>query len=117
MEDTLITLLETLKYPVMRQGSLAPDQEYPDTFLTFWNTDETGHAFYDNADATVEHDFRISVFSTDPDTAYSVLASARTLLKTNGWIITDRGFDVESDEITHVGRGCTIAFLEPKNIV
>ena len=112
MEDNLIKLLETLGYPVIRQGSLGPSQAYPDTFMTFWNNDEDGESFYDNDAATVTHYFDVNAYSTNPSTAYDLISQARNLLKANEWIITDRGFDVPSDEITHVGRGMNVAFLE-----
>ena len=112
MEDALIGLLETFGHPVIRQGSLAPDQAYPNTFFTFWNNDETGESFYDNKTACVSFSYDINVYSTNPNTVYSVLAQARVLLKTNGWIVTDRGYDVPSDEQSHVGRGMQVNFLQ-----
>lgn len=115
MEDILIELLSTLKYPVIRQGSLAPDETYPDTFFTFWNDDETEHSAYDNDTVNVDYDFDVNVYSTNPDTAYQLLSRARKLLKENGWIIATRGYDVASDEITHIGRGMEILFLKTEN--
>lgn len=115
MEDILIELLSTLKYPVIRQGSLAPDETYPDTFFTFWNNDETEHSAYDNDTINVDYDFDVNVYSTNPDTAYQLLSQARKLLKENGWIIATRGYDVASDEITHIGRGMEILFLKTEN--
>lgn len=111
MEDILIELLSTLKYPVIRQGSLAPDETYPDTFFTFWNNDETEHSAYDNDTVNVDYDFDVNVYSTNPDTAYQLLSQARKLLKENGWIIATRGYDVASDEITHIGRGMEVLYL------
>ena len=40
MEDNLIELLATFGYPVLRQGSLAENEQYPPTFFTFWNNGE-----------------------------------------------------------------------------
>ncbi len=114
MEDILINLLKTFNVPVIRQGSLAPDQAYPDTFFTFWNNDESEHSAYDNETANVDYDFDVNIYSTNPDTAYSLLKQARELLKQNGWIIATRGYDVSSDEITHVGRGMEILYLNTK---
>ena len=115
MEDNLIELLKTFKYPVIRQGSLAPEDAYPDTFFTFWNNDETGESFYDNDTVSVDYTYDINVYSTDPDLVYSLLTEARALLKQNGWIIVTRGYDVLSDEITHTGRGMEIQFLNFEN--
>ena len=115
MEDSLIEILSTLKYPIIRQGSLAPDEVYPDTFFTFWNNDETEHSAYDNDTVNVDYDFDVNVYSANPNTAYELLSQARKLLKENGWIIATRGYDVASDEITHVGRGMEILFLKTEN--
>lgn len=112
MEDQLIQLLESFGYPVIRQGSLPADQAYPDTFFTFWNSTEDGQSFYDNDTASVVYNFDVNVYSTNPDTVYSLLTAARKLLKGAGWIISTRGFDVASDEITHVGRGMYVQYLE-----
>ena len=49
MEDNLISLLESLGYPVMRHGSLGENQAYPDTFLTFRCNSDDGHSFYETS--------------------------------------------------------------------
>lgn len=116
MEDTLITLLSTLKYPVIRQGGLAQGQAYPDTFITFWNNNDSEHSAYDNETASAEVSFDVNVYSNSPATTYSVLTAARALLKANGWIITTRAYDVASDEITHTGRGFEVAYLQTTNL-
>lgn len=112
MEDTLITLLESLSYPVFRQGSLSDGEPYPATFITFWNNEEAGVSFYDNNDFLVSYLYDVNVYSNDPTLTYSVLSSARALLKLNGWTIIERGYDVASDEITHTGRGMRVLYIE-----
>lgn len=112
MENVLIDLLETLNYPVIRQGSLPPEQAYPDTFITFWNSSEDGKSFYDNGVLSLVYAYDVNVYSISPETAYSVMDSAKMLLHGSGWIITDRGHDAASDEITHIGRGFSVEFLK-----
>lgn len=112
MVDNLIELLSTFGYPVIRQGSLAPDEVYPDTFFTFWNNDETGHSFYDNEEINSDWIFQVNVYSTDPDKVYSLQADARTLLRSAGYVISQKGYDVASDEITHTGRGMVVMYLK-----
>lgn len=112
MEDELIEILETFGYPVVRQGSLGPDEEYPDSFFTFWNNDSPDHAHYDNAEYGTEWDFDVNFYSTDPEKTYQVLADARIKLKQNKWIIPGKGYDVASDEVTHTGRGMRVFYLE-----
>jgi hypothetical protein len=62
MEDLLIETLEAFGYPVILQGSLLPDEPYPDHFFTFWNNDSFGNSYYDNANyaAMVEEMKKIS---------------------------------------------------------
>lgn len=115
MENSLIELLESFGYPVMRQGSLAPDESYPNTFFTFWNNDEIGESYYDNDVISINYSFSVSIYSIDPLIAYNLLRQAKTLLKSNGWIVPEFGYDVPSDEITHVGRGMQIEFLNFEN--
>lgn len=112
MEDKLIELLQTLNYPVFRQGSLGLEEEYPDTFFTFWNNDESEIKAYDNQTATVGHNYDVNVYSNDANQTYSILREARALLKKNNFIILSRGHDVASDEESHTGRGMTILYIE-----
>lgn len=116
MEDALITLLSTFGYKVIRQGSLADGVPYPDTFFTFWNRSEEDVSFYSNESVAVAHTFDVNVYSTDPTTVYTLLDQARSLLKANGWIIATRGYDVRSDEITHIGRGFEVTYRQSISI-
>lgn len=112
IEDELIEKLSLLNYPVIRQGSLSPEDVYPDTFITFWNTSEVGGNFYNNKIFKESYGFAIYVYSNLPENTYSVLRQIRDLLCDGEWIITQRGFDVASDEITHTGRGMNVVKLK-----
>jgi hypothetical protein len=112
MEDNLISILESFKYPVYRQGSMANDAAYPETFITFWNNASNDHAHYNNNEYGTSWDFNVYVYSSDPSKAYSVLLDIRTALKSAGWICPSKGFDVASDEPTHIGRGIEVFYLE-----
>lgn len=114
MEDNLIELLESLDFPVYRQGSFQEGDKYPDSFFTFWNNETPNHSFYDNKKFGYDWNFNIYIYSNDPEITYSGLNSAISLLEENGWIINGKGFDAISDEPTHTGRGVQIFFLETK---
>ena len=116
MEDALIQLLQSFNYPVIRQGSLAPEESYPDTFFTFWNNNELEHSAYNDQTLLVIYDFDVNVYSRNPETVYNLLKQARSLLKKNGWQTPDRGHDLASDEITHTGRGMEVTFLAYEEI-
>ena len=112
MEDQLIALLQTFKYPVYRQGSLSDDAKYPDSFFTFWNNGSPDHSYYDNKDYGTEWDYDVNFYSNNPELTFSVLLEARTLLKNNGWTVPGKGYDVMSDEPSHTGRGMNAVYLE-----
>lgn len=112
MEDNLIAILSSFKYPVYRQGSMSNDEAYPSTFFTFWNYDSPDHNYYDNNDFGTVWSYNIYVYSEDPELTYSVLESARLALKSAGWICRGKGFDVQSDEETHTGRGLEVIYMQ-----
>lgn len=103
MKQEIIELLETFNYPVFLQGSLNPDEAYPDSFFTFWNFDNNDAAFYDdNADRAV-WGFWIYFYSINPRLVESVPEQARQLLKSNDWIIQGKATDINVDRPTHTG--------------
>ena len=112
MKTELITLLETLGYPVFLQGSINTVDDYPDSFFTFWNTESPDHSHYDNADYATDWAFDVNFYSVDPELTYKALSDARILLKQNRWIVPSKGYDVYSDEATHTGRGMNALYLE-----
>ena len=106
------TLYENFNLPVILQGSMLPDDEYPDSFFTFWNNYSNDDAFFDNTETEVIWNFDLNFYSNDPDTVNSMLLEAKSLLKSVGFIPDGSGHDVISDEPTHTGRGMTLLFIE-----
>ena len=98
MEDLLIEILEEFGCPVIRQGSMDPEEEYPEHFFTFWNNESTDRSHYDNQCVSKVYDFDVNVYSVDPEKTYT--------------IISGDGYDVASDEKTHTGRGVNALFMK-----
>ena len=109
VEGALISLLESFTFPVFRQGSVT--ESYPDNFFTFWESEENGNSYYDNATVDVYYQFSVYFYSTNPANTYSYIEQARSLLKQNGWTIKTRGYDVASGEPSHTGRGFDVIYL------
>lgn len=112
MVDLLIKTLEPLGYPVKRQGSLLPDESYPDHFFTFWNDSTDGIGYFSNVEGAVIWQYSLNFYSTDPVLVDSKLLEAKALLKSAGWVVSGAGYDVMSDEPTHTGRGITILYRQ-----
>lgn len=112
MVDLLISTLESLNYPVKRQGSILPDEPYPDSFFTFWNNSADGQSFYSNTEESITWSYSVNFYSVDPLLVNSKLLEAKELLKAAGFTVSGAGHDVLSDEPTHTGRGITIYYLQ-----
>ena len=110
MEDLLISTLETFGYPVFLQGSLLPDEPYPDHFFTFWNNDSSGNSYYDNTEASTVFSYAVNFYSMNPESVYTTLRNAVTALKAAGFIVSGDGYSVGSDEPTHDGRGINVLY-------
>lgn len=106
------TLTNEFGFPVILQGSMSDDDEYPDSFFTFFNNSTTSEAFYDNKETETVWDFDLNFYSNNPDLVNSILLEAKTALKAHGFIIDGKGYDVLSDEPTHTGRGINVLIIE-----
>ena len=112
MKEALITILESFGYPVYLQGSLEKDEPYPPSFFTFWNTETPDGSHYNDEAVSYIWYFSVNFYSESPELVNTVLLSAISELKANGWIVGGKGYDVPSDEPTHTGRGLTALIIE-----
>ena len=112
MEDLLISVLESFGYPVMLQGSLLPDEPYPDHFFTFWNYSSEDSSYYDNKEHSIIYEYSVNFYSIDPALVYSKLREAKKSLKAAGFIVSGDGYSVASDEPTHDGRSIDVTFFK-----
>jgi cephalosporin-C deacetylase-like acetyl esterase len=116
MEDLLIETLEAFGYPVRLQGSLLPDEPYPDDFFTFWNNDSYGNSYYNNIEASTVFSYDVNFYSVSPDRVYSKLREAAAALKAAGFIVSGDGYSVGSDEPSHDGRGINVLYRRENNV-
>lgn len=112
MEDLLIETLEILSLPIMLQGSMLPDEKYPEHFFTFWNDSADGTGFYSNDEYAIIWAYSVNFYSIDPVLTNTKLMEAKKYLRDAGFIVTGAGYDVPSDEPTHTGRGITVVYRQ-----
>lgn len=112
MEDLLISTLEALGFPVMLQGSLLPEESYPDNFFTYWNDSADGTSFYSNTEGAILWAYSLNFYSVDTVLTNTVLLEAKELLKREGFTVSGAGYDVPSDEPTHTGRGISLLYRQ-----
>lgn len=112
MKDLLIQTIEPLGYPIRLQGSLNPNEQYPDTMFTFWNRATYDQAFYDNNETVTVWEFDLNVYSIDADLVNTLLTQAKALLKAQGFIVSGKGHDIASDVEYQTGRGISVLKIE-----
>lgn len=110
MKQTLIDVLETFcPNNVYLQGTLSQDAAYPESFITFWTnyTDDNSH--FDDDVFSVDWNFSVNYYSSDPTSVNTVPAQISAALKAIGFIPQGKGNDLPSDRPTHTGW--TIDFI------
>lgn len=110
MEDLLIETLSILEYPVFLQGSLLPDEPYPDNFFTFWENSSDGE-FYDNDETHTTYNYTVAFYSCDAESVYTTLRQAKRLLRAAGFALSGDGYSVPSDKDSHDGRGINAEYI------
>lgn len=112
MKDLLIDVLESICPNVYLQGSLNPDERYPDDFITFFieNTRDLSH--YDNEVNAINWEVTVIYYSTNPVKVNTVPAQIRTALKDAKFIISGRGADMPCDRESHTGWVMNFTYTE-----
>lgn len=103
MKNLLIDTLETLGYDVYLQGTFPADEEYPESFITFFTLDSPDNAHYDNAPASWAWRYQVTFYSSNPALIASEPDKIREALRDTGFIPNGKGRDIQSDEPTHTG--------------
>ena len=103
MKNKLLTVLNKFGYPVFLQGTINPEQAYPETFLTFWTdaVDDGGH--FENETTSYDWNFTVIIYSNNPEIVNEKPNAIIAALKAAGFIPQGKGQDVVSDEPSHTG--------------
>lgn len=114
MREQFVALLQTFGLPIFLQGSLNKNSAYPSSFFTYWNDTTEDNAHYDNDAIAFNWQFTIYYYTQNENAAQmdGVFLQIRNLFKQNGWIMTGVGYDVPSDEPTHVGRAIDVYYIQ-----
>ena len=51
---------------------MTDEEEYPESFFTFWNNDCYGRGFYDDGETQSVWDYDLNFYSTDPSLTHQV---------------------------------------------
>lgn len=104
VKQKLITVLETFcPDNVYLQGTLNPEEQYPNKFITLFINTSDLDAFYDNNSNRADLYISVMFYSNNPTEVATVPMEIISALKTAGFIAEDVGNDVISDVQTHTG--------------
>lgn len=112
MKQKLIEELQKFGYPVKQQGTMLPNEPYPDNFITFFTNDTEDGEHYDNETASYVWTFAVIFYSNDPSLLLSKSEEIRQALKMAGFIPQGKGQDILSDEPTHTGWAMDFIYKE-----
>ena len=110
--EALEPLLEATGYPYFRQGSLAPDESYPEAFFTFWDMDTPESAYYDNSPHCADWSWRVYFYTADPALLYTVMDALAVSAREAGFTVQGRARDLPSDEPGVSGRTILLAYKQ-----
>lgn len=95
-----------------RQGSYSDDDEYPESFFTFWNFDTPEDGFFDNKANRAVWFWQVYYYTSKPATLYSKMDEFKALVKEAGFIVQGKAHDVASDRPDYPGRMITVKYIE-----
>ena len=119
MENKLVSILEGIEleqdFDVILQGTLDPEDGYPENFYTYWNWETPRDGFYDNRHSKVYWGFQIIAYSTDRNFLLKMTKKAIEELEKNNFIIdSDGGEDIASNLQSHTGKMFEVSIIEIK---
>lgn len=113
MKRKLIDVLEQFcPGNVFLQGTLLEDEEYPDTFITFWINDVEHNSYFDDEEFSIDWDFNVIIYSSDPEIIREMPKTIAKALKESGFIPQGLGNDIPSDRPSHIGWAMDFTYLE-----
>lgn len=116
MKELLISILEQFcPDNVFLQGSLNPNEPYPQKFITFFITSTEDNSFYNNSLSAEDWDFSVMFYSDDPTEVNTIPAQISAALKSAGFIPQGKGNDLMSDRPTHTGWAMDFLYRENIN--
>lgn len=112
LEEVFLELEAEKGTPFSRQGSYEADEELPNSFYTFFNTNSEYNGYYGNKPSRCDWTWIVFYYTNDPATIYSGMEDFLNKAKEHGFVVKGRGKDIASGEPNYYGRMATIEFIE-----
>lgn len=112
MKQLLIDTLNTFGCPVYLQGTLNPEEAYPESFITFWTDYTSDNAHYDDDVHSVDWNFSVIFYSSNPTLVNTKPKEIIKAMRSAGFIPQGKGQDIPSDEPNHTGWAMEFIYTE-----
>lgn len=113
MKEKLIEVLETFcPNDVYLQGTLNPNQAYPQKLITFFVIEAPFGAFYDDDANVINWYINVMFYSNNPQEVLDIPPQIIRALKAENFMALNAGIDVLSDVDTHTGRAIEFIYQE-----
>lgn len=112
MWSKLSEVFEYIGLPYYRQGSLAEDDETPESYFTFWNDSTADLSHYDDEAHRIEWTWRIWCYTDNAADIYSLAESFISAATDKGFIVIGKGKDTDTASPTVFGRSVTVKYIE-----
>lgn len=116
MKQRLIAALERCGFvegkTIFLQGTMNPEEPYPDSFITFWCNDTDDKTHLDNEVTAWDWSFSVIFYSNNPTLVNTKPKEILAVLKSAGFISQGKGNDIPSDEPTHTGWAMEVIATE-----
>lgn len=99
----LFDLFDDIGLPYFRQGSLS-DNNYPNSFFTFWNIDTPEMSFYDNDSKRYCEYVQVAFYTNDASLIYSQMDDFISRAKALGFVTQGLARDTNADKADYFGR-------------
>ena len=116
MKQKLIDAMKTCGFvegaTLFLHGTMNPDEDYPESFATFWTDDVPDGVHYDNKTGSYDWSFSVIFYSSNPVLVNTKPAEIRAALKAAGFIPQGKGQDAPSDHPPHTGWAMDFIYTE-----
>jgi hypothetical protein len=117
MKEKLIAILNQFcPDKVFLQGTLNPNEAYPQKFITFFTDVTNDLEHFDNLVIGTAWRFSVMFYSNNPAEVNTIPAQISAALKQAGFIPQGKGNDLMCDKITHTGWAMDFVIRENENI-
>lgn len=103
MKELLVSILEQFCEDVFLQGTLNPNEAYPQKLITFFTIDSPFDDFYDDEANKINWYVYVYFYSDNPREVLEIPPQIIRALRENGFIPQGAGKDALSDVKTHTG--------------